>query len=240
VSNCHFYFLIILSEGPRITLKDVDQDYVEGFAEMLPDEYKKGGWTIVDDNQKECIKYDVVDRETLSNESMQFLMRSEEDYGRLLYILGDVGRVPIRTKGDGNCFFRAVLQQIKHNSTWYKPDMLRRQASLFLVKNIVFFKPLLEKYLIGMDMNIVSYILNMASGYIWGDDMMAMVISRMWNIRISVCAPVLDGGRGGLKHLMHTGEPDIVLCSNGGSDMSPDEATHWFATSKLLIFYYDN
>ena len=107
--------------------------------------------------------------------------------------------------------FDAILDQVECPKN-YTASMLRNQALYYLMRHINYFdhhvQPLLKLY----DMEFHSYILNVLMGNIWGDVLLLSVVSRMWNVEITIVSPEYTDK----WNVFHKSEdPSIVLIFNG-------------------------
>ena len=105
----------------------------------------------------------------------------------------------IQIKGDGNCMFNAVLEEIQFDSDederWYNAERLRRQAiAFFCIK-----KEMFTDWITGQITNIYgwcdkdsemepgpfsinSYLKYMVGDCVWGDFIVLNLISVMWGV----------------------------------------------------------
>ena len=84
---------------------------------------------------------------------------------------------------------RAILSQVAHDPHKFTPEMLMRQAAMFMLKNpYKYYKPL-EIELLRTGESYESYCFNVYNRNVWGDDLIAAVIGDMWNIAISIVTP---------------------------------------------------
>ena len=86
---------------------------------------------------------------------------------------------------DSNCLFNVILQQIGHDAVLHTPDHLHCQTAYHMLKNADLFYEYMAQELIDGDESYESCVTNIFNGKIWGDDLMAWVVSHMWNIPIS-------------------------------------------------------
>ena len=122
---------------------------------------------------------------------------------------------------------RAILSQVAHDPHKFTPEMLMRQAAMFMLKNpYKYYKPL-ETELLRTGESYESYCFNVYNRNVWGDDLIAAVIGDMWNIAISIVTPVHKKP----VVLFHNKDiPDVVLVANGRDYMSQNGSTHFSAT----------
>ena len=73
-----------------------------------------------------------------------------------------------------------------------------------------------------------SYLLNLFEGMIWGDDIVAAAIGRIFNIASTIIMPILNEP----VHLFHDvyDTPDVLLIGNGGPVGSQVQNTHLSST----------
>ena len=122
---------------------------------------------------------------------------------------------------------RAILSQVAHDPHKFTPEMLMRQAAMFMLKNpYKYYKPL-EIELLRTGESYESYCFNVYNRNVWGDDLIAAVIGDMWNIAISIVTPVHKKP----VVLFHNKDiPDVVLVANGRDFMSQNGSTHFSTT----------
>ena len=112
---------------------------------------------------------------------------------------------------------RGILSQVAHDPHKFTPEMLMRQATMFMLKNpCKYYKPL-EIELLRTGESYESYCFYVYNRNIWGDDLIAAVIGDIWNIVISKVTPVHKKP----VALFHNKDiPDMVLVANGSNYMS--------------------
>ena len=127
--------------------------------------------------------------------------------------------------------FNAVLDQITH-PLGYTAVMLHRQIAWYMARNPYFFFPLVEPELDGESYR--SYVENIFEGNVWADDMIAIAISKMFSISITIISSRLPKE----LHLFHDDqEPDVLLIGNGGTMGTECENTHFSASKSKLVNY---
>ena len=115
---------------------------------------------------------------------------------------------------DGLCLPRVILKQVVYHQHAFTPEMLFRMAAFQMIRNPRKYYHLIEWELVQTGESYESYCTNLFKGEIWGDDLIAAVISDMWHVAISVVSPSY------LKPvpLFHKKKvPDIVIVANGGA-----------------------
>ena len=116
-----------------------------------------------------------------------------------------------------------------HDIRSYTAEAAFRQVGLHMIQNPNKFYPQIEQELIKTGESYESYIYNVYQGNNWGDDLIALAFSDMWNIAISLVAPCYNNP----VPLFHNKEvPDIVLIVNGGCwRLGKKAASHFSATA---------
>ena len=116
----------------------------------------------------------------------------------------------------------------------YPPDMCMRQIALELVRDPYKYYPLVEEDLIETGQSYASYCYNTFHQQIWGDDLMAAILGKLWNISITIVTPKYNAP----LHLFHVNPmPDVVIVSNGGSwlEQEGQKTTHFSGTESTDI-----
>ena len=128
---------------------------------------------------------------------------------------------------DGLCMTRAILSQVAHDPHKFTAEMLMCQAAMFMLKNpYKYYKPL-EIELLRTRESYKSYCFNVYNRNVWGDDLIAAVISDMWNIAISIVTPV---HKKPVALFYNKDILDVVLVANGSDYMSQNGSTHFSTT----------
>ena len=84
----------------------------------------------------------------------------------------------------------AILMQVVHDPHKYMPELLMRQAGMYMLRNPYRYYKALELELIKTGESYESYIFNVFHQNIWADDLITAVISDMLNIAISIVTPL--------------------------------------------------
>ena len=90
---------------------------------------------------------------------------------------------------DQGCLFRAILRQVYYPKG-YTIDMFRRQVVYYMAKHCEFFSHRAKLILQELNLSYQAYLLGIASGEIWGDSVILLAISIMFNISITVLSPL--------------------------------------------------
>ena len=123
--------------------------------------------------------------------------------------------------------FNAILKQVYYKEDLYNADMLRCQVALFMVKNPDVFHDYVLHHLLEDEESSESYCWNIFCGDSWGDHMCVVVISKMWNVAISIISPMYHKP----LQLFHNKEkPPIVLIANAGDPTSQVPCIHFLAS----------
>ena len=110
------------------------------------------------------------------------------------------------------------------------PRCFNRQAALHMLKNPHVFYQYMEGVLDGE--SYLSYCENLFHGRIWGCDMAASSVGRMFNIAITIVTPFLKNE----IQLFHNQEtPDVLIVTNGGPVGCERPSTHFSATVSRLL-----
>ena len=113
----------------------------------------------------------------------------------------------------------AILMQVVHDPHKYTPELLMRQAGMYMLKNPYRYYKALEYELIKTGESYESYVFNVFHRNIWGDNLIAAVIGDMWNIAISIVTPIHKKP----VALFHNKDvPDVVIVAIGGDNMGKD------------------
>ena len=112
---------------------------------------------------------------------------------------------------DHHCFYKAILHQL-HYPSGYTIQMFRHQIGYYLAKHCEFFAQKAEYILKSLNMSYQAYILNVATGQIWGDAVILTAISIMFNVSITIYAPCYTHP---WKIHHDSKKPQIVLIFNG-------------------------
>ena len=116
----------------------------------------------------------------------------------------------------------------------YPPDMCMRQIALELVRDPYKYYPLVEEDLMESGQSYASYCYNTFHQQIWGDDLMAAILGKLWNISITIVTPKYTAP----LHLFHVNPmPDVVIVSNGGSwlEQEGQKTTHFSGTESTDV-----
>ena len=101
--------------------------------------------------------------------------------------------------------------------------MAMRQAGFNMLKHPEQFYKAVEDELNQSGESYESYCFNVYHSNVWGDDLVAVVFSDMWNIAISIVSPAIKYP----VDLWHNKNfPDVVLVANGGSYLSENNRQH--------------
>ena len=153
----------------------------------------------------------------------QMFLKSKADFEMIEQMLKPLKRSVVPTPMDGECFYKSILNQIDAPAD-YTTAMLRKQLAFHGCKYYEVFEDL-KPYL--LDQTYESFLKNTFYGYSYAGIAESVILSHMWNVRISIVAADLPP-----QHVFHDGsECELVLVHNGreGSD------GHFSGTSK---FYY--
>lgn len=134
---------------------------------------------------------------------------------------------------DNNCLYRSILVQVAHDKSRFSVKDLRKQVALYILENFEIFYPMLQHDLQREGESFESYIRNVASGEVWGDNVIMAAIVKMWNISISLLSPVLKlaNGKPVLHNVYHDKKkPQVILVMNGGDSESSVPNTHFSGT----------
>ena len=129
---------------------------------------------------------------------------------------------------------RSILAQVVHHTGMYPPDMCMRQIALELVRDPYKYYPLVEEDLMESGQSYASYCYNTFHQQIWGDDLMAAILGKLWNISITIVTPKYTAP----LHLFHVNPmPDVVIVSNGGSwlEQEGQKTTHFSGTESTDV-----
>ena len=134
-----------------------------------------------------------------------------------------------QTAADGHCLSASLLNQIVHHNS-YTPEMAMRQAGFHMLKHPEWFYKAVEDELNQSRESYESYCFNVYHSNVWGDDLVAVVFSDMWNIAISIVSPAIKYP----VDLWHNKDfPDVVLVANGRSYLSENNPTTHFSSSRV-------
>ena len=75
--------------------------------------------------------------------------------------------------------------------------------------------------------------MNIYDGNLWADDIIIVVIGRMYNLSITIVSPRLEEGH----HIFHDSpdNPDIILIANRGPVSSECSNTHFSGTKSIVV-----
>ena len=132
--------------------------------------------------------YTKAEKKIISPEAQACYMWSNEDYDKVCNKLAKFRRIPDPVTIDGHCMFSAPMKQCLLNPNFKVPEM-RRQIGYFLSKIPEQFYQYSLPYLEGQSYE--SYILNIWSGFSYGDELCLGVLAHMWNLKITVVSPDL-------------------------------------------------
>ena len=118
----------------------------------------------------------------------------------------------------------AILMQVVHDPHKYMPELLMRQAGMYMLKNLYCYYKALEYKLIKTGESYESYVFNVFHRNIWGDGLIATVIGDMWNIAISIVTPI---HKKPVALFQNKDVPDVVIVANGGDYMGKDGLMHF-------------
>ena len=165
-------------------------------------------------------------RASLPKECKQCFLASSVEWEKVKAELKKYDRVINETPMNGNCCYKACLQQTSHPDN-YDEDDLRRHCSYFLAKYPEVIEPHIREGLEGQ--TVKSWIINQFEGRMYGDIIALTCISLMWNVAITVITPHMPP-----MHLFHSkkAKPDIVLVHNGRTG-----AQGHFTSTGMFQFY---
>ena len=158
----------------------------------------------------------------LTDDMKRLFLKSKTDHTTILQRLKGLKRVPVPVKTDGECFFTSILIQLNCPKE-YTSILFRRQIALHAVKYFDVFEDDITPYLEGS--NYESFARNIFYGYSHGTVAESIIITHLWNVRITFVAAEL-----GRQTVFHDGKTtDIVLLHNGREGCDG----HFSGTSKL-------
>lgn len=223
--------LIIFSAPLRFEYLNVEPDFFDGVLQSLRPKYK-GPYVSFGEESVQITRYSKEEKEILKPETRKLYLKSNEEFTNVQNKLDKLNRKIVSIKADGDCLFEAILKQVHHPPD-YTARMLRKQVAFYIAKNVEVFKEYVEPICItkSMDENVnqcfESYVENVYRGTIWGDNIIAGAIGRMWNVSISIVSHAFDK----VLHLYHNNDrPSIVLVANGGFLGSERPTSHFSAT----------
>ena len=114
--------------------------------------------------------------------------------------------------------------QLKYDQMKYLPEMLQRHAAYYMLKNPDTFYEYAKWYLQDMNESYESYCMNIFYGHIWGDDLVAAAIGKLFNVSVTICSPAFFEP---LDLFHDEKDPDVVLILNGGGINTPYVSTHF-------------
>lgn len=207
-------------------------------CEVLRPKYK-GPYVSFGEESVSIQKYTKKEIQNLKKETRQCFLSNDEELRNVNNKLDKLRRRLVPIKPDGDCLFEAILAQVYHPPE-YNARMLRRQVAFYFLKNVEFFKEYVESICVVKSMDdkvqqsYESFVQNIYRGTIWGDNLIAGAIGRMWNVGISIISPQFDKP----LHLYHNMEkPHIVIVANGGFLGEEKPTSHFTATGMLLIIF---
>ena len=128
---------------------------------------------------------------------------------------------------DGLCMARAILMQVPHHPHNYTPEISMRQVALYMLHHPYKYFKSVEQELLRTGESYESYCYNVFNKNFWGDNLIAVVYSNMWNVAISIVTPIHRKP----FSLWHNKEvPDVVIVANRGCNTSKKGCTHFTAT----------
>ena len=144
------------------------------------------------------------------------------DYKKIDSQLKKLSRIPTVVPVDGECFFTSVLSHINVPKD-YTSEHFRKQIAYYASKHWDIFKDVLMPFIVEQSYD--SYMKNLFFGFTYGGIVEALIVSEMWNLRISIISPNIP-----IQHIHHDGSKiDICLLHNGQQGLEG----HFSGTSKL-------
>ena len=120
----------------------------------------------------------------------------------------------------------SIYKQIHSWRNITNPEMLRKQAALYLINRPHIFFEKVQEQLMHDNESYQSYCINIFNGICWGEPIIAAALSHMWNVPISI----ITATKYHLIKLFHeSNESSIVLIANGYYGTSA-KCTHYAAT----------
>ena len=233
--------IFILKGNIKLKFENVDKNYFDAVISQLRPIYR-GPVLDWGEHGARMIPYTEKEKRKLSEKTRKLLLRDNVETETIEQQLDTFDMTFFYTKGNGDCLFEAILEAIVHPHKYVTRD-LRKQVSLFMALYPEIFYEYVNQLCILKDMeranpnapkqSYESFVTNLFHGKIWGDQVIASAIAKMWNIAITFIFP--HGPE--LKLFHEKNIPDIVIVCNGSHD-NPEEISHFSGASMYSNFKF--
>ena len=223
---------------PKIQLVKHKKEVILKMIEALPQEYHEGVPYEEEEEEEEDTR-PLTEKELaqLCPEARLHSFSSNEEYFAVRDQLKKYfNREMVPTVGDGNCFYRSLVNQIDYEKNGYTYKDLKLQTIFYALYNYDKFDDILVLDAEDRKEALVELLKRLLTNEVWGHTGLLSVVVRMFRIGISVVTPF--HGKPIPFHHNHE-DPHIVIAANGGniSVNNKQAATHFIATSKYIFMH---
>ena len=222
---------------PKIQLVKHKKEVILKMIQALPQEYNIGVPYEEEEEEEDTRPLTEKELAALCPEARLHSFSSNEEYFAVRDQLKKYfNREMVPTVGDGNCFYRSIVDQIDYEKNGYTYKDLKLQTIFYALYNYDKFDDILILDAEDRKEALVELLKRLLTNEVWGHTGLLSVVVRMFRIGISVVTPF--HGKPIPFHHNHQ-DPHIVIAANGGniSVNNKQAATHFIATSKYIYMH---